>query len=244
MSISVGRVIDILIFVSNQKHGTTLSNIARELDIPKSTVFNIVHTLVDKDMLQVCDQTRMIFNIGYRAFELGLAYIGQNSLWDIVHKELDSLVSALQMTGSYFINDGDTLTLMDILPYSGSAYPNFSVGTRWAFPTFPAGMVCLAACKDDELVSRFKDDVSDLSELLEQVRQARSDGYYIGSTSDQLISISVPVYDFNQICVGVISLYDLSSRLEQARIKTIICLARDYADKISKQLGWLSGGHV
>ncbi len=61
---SVARAVEILFFVSSSKHGSTLSDISAQLDIPKSTAFSIIRTLADKNLLTVTDARRLTVVLG------------------------------------------------------------------------------------------------------------------------------------------------------------------------------------
>ena len=151
MNLAATRTIDILFFVSKNKYSSTISNISRELDIPKSTVFHIVHSLTESGMLQVQDARRMTYRIGCRAYELGLSYIAQNHVLEVVHQELLSLTAAVRMSGGYFsVRDG-ALVLMDMVPFSGSAYPNYHIGARFDPLEIPAGYAYLSTLPPETL---------------------------------------------------------------------------------------------
>ena len=233
MNLAATRTIDILFFVSKNKYSSTISNISRELDIPKSTVFHIVHSLTESGMLQVQDARRMTYRIGYRAYELGLSYIAQNHVLEVVHQELLSLTAAVRMSGGYFsVRDG-ALVLMDMVPFSGSAYPNYHIGARFDPLEIPAGYAYLSTLPPETLAQ-----AADLPpEARAHIQEAGHRHYGIGTTDAGIVGISVPVLEPEGRCAGVLCLYTLAAQVDAAIQQSAVLAAQQSAAQIARHAG-------
>jgi len=70
MNIAVARALDILKIVGNSNEPMSLTDISRALDIPKTTAFNIINTLVDEKCLVVKDKRSKLYELGIGIYEL------------------------------------------------------------------------------------------------------------------------------------------------------------------------------
>lgn len=73
---STQRVLDIfeLLAFGERSTGYTLTEIATELQVPKSSIFPIIHTLAANRYLRYNSDTAR-YRIGRRAFEIGNTYV-------------------------------------------------------------------------------------------------------------------------------------------------------------------------
>lgn len=76
---AVSRAIDILEFISKQKDEVTLATLSKELSLPKSSVFDIVHTLVEKKMLRFNEDAKS-YLLDLKSFEIGNSYLSKNDV--------------------------------------------------------------------------------------------------------------------------------------------------------------------
>ena len=76
---AVLRSIDILDYLSHSKKPVTLSAISKDLGIPKSSVFDIIHTLVHKEMVQMDEDTKC-FSLDVHCFEIGSTYLSRTDI--------------------------------------------------------------------------------------------------------------------------------------------------------------------
>lgn len=81
MNNSALRTILILEYVANSKKPPGISELSRELDIPKSSVFDIVHILLEKGFLENDNEELKTFKIGLRVFQIGSVYINNTGLY-------------------------------------------------------------------------------------------------------------------------------------------------------------------
>lgn len=70
------RAIDILELLSKSKEGYTLTQLSTVLDSPKSSIFDIMKTLVFKNMVLEDNQSGVTrYKIGLQSFLIGSSYI-------------------------------------------------------------------------------------------------------------------------------------------------------------------------
>ena len=71
----VQKTIDILDYLSAHRKGASLSTIARELQFPKTTVYDILKTLMMNDFIQYVKPEKKTYCIGARMYAIGFAYL-------------------------------------------------------------------------------------------------------------------------------------------------------------------------
>ena len=82
------RAIDILELLSKSKEGYTLTQLSTVLDSPKSSIFDIMKTLVFKNMVLEDNQSGVTrYKIGLQSFLIGSSYINDIDL-DEVEKNI------------------------------------------------------------------------------------------------------------------------------------------------------------
>ena len=77
---SVDRILRILELISKNPNGITLSQISRELGIPKSTAFDFLQALYKADAVYFKDEVSKRYVIGSKIYAIGQAYQKNSSL--------------------------------------------------------------------------------------------------------------------------------------------------------------------
>ena len=85
----------ILEFLAANPHGSGVSDIARELSLPKNSVFRIVSTLHAHGYLRR-DESTKAFNLSRKLLSLGYAAVDENNL---IEKSLDEMRRLRDETG-------------------------------------------------------------------------------------------------------------------------------------------------
>ncbi len=78
---SVARAIDILELISNSETPPLgITEISNSLAIPKSSTFDIVYTLVEKNVLEIADEKLRTFELGLKSFTIGAAFFKKRKI--------------------------------------------------------------------------------------------------------------------------------------------------------------------
>jgi DNA-binding IclR family transcriptional regulator len=85
------RTIDMLELISKNPKGLSLNEIVNIMDIPKSSAFDILHTLNELEMIELLDARSRIYSIGVRSFIIGNSYIDNLDIIKIAEKYLEKL---------------------------------------------------------------------------------------------------------------------------------------------------------
>ena len=138
MSTSVVRAMRILETLSGASRPMTLTALADELDIPKSTAHSILKALTGRGFLDVDDYQ------GY-TFEVGASHLRSTNAVEVVVPQLVELTRALGITSHYAILDGpDAVYLCKEDPPGLGLKLASSVGARLPAHTTAVGKAALA----------------------------------------------------------------------------------------------------
>ena len=104
---SLEKALDIIEIVSNEQQDASLSEIARQTGLPKSTVHRLIATLTGRGYLEKTEAGS--YKIGLKLFEVVSCYINNLELQTEARPYIAELTSHLGLTSYLGILDGDEL---------------------------------------------------------------------------------------------------------------------------------------
>lgn len=221
---TVRKVAEILDLFSAEKPERGVSEVARELSIPKSTAHALMGSLADQRLLQRTDKGR--YQLGWKLFEFGQTLLDATQIRTAARAVMQDLVQRLGETVHLATLDGTQAVYIERLPrvYENRC-PVARKGDRRPAHRSAVGKVLLAhrewediepllrhqglyAATDNTITSpqRLK------KELLE-VRERRC-GYDIEETALGLCCVAAPVFNDRNKVIAAISLSASKTRFE------------------------------
>lgn len=252
MNNTVIKTTKILMLIAQSNQGLTLSQIVRELGYPKSTVFNIVHTLCEQGMLTTTGDVVPTYLLGTKALQVGLSYLRQTSLDAAARPVLSRLCSQINETVFMSVRSG-TADLVYVMKYlSDSEYQTIcSIGTVRPLLSVAMGKAMLCALNDDRIKAEVTpqmldacsiENIRNMDALLDWLQKAREAGFVIEDTSENphsATTVAAPVLDINRQPVSAISAVIMHDTQDSDRIREIGELVKAAALEISRSLGFL-----
>lgn len=252
MNNTVMKTFEILKLVSKHKEGLTLTQIVKALNLPKSTVYNILQSLAELEMLSTADDSAPVYRLGIEAFKIGLSYINGSTLDSVARPILSSLCHELNETVFMSVRSG-TSDLVYIMKYlSDSEFQTISsVGTVRSMLSVAMGKAMLATMTDEEIVRIIPEEmfldcsiptITDYKSLLAFIHKTREIGYVIESTAEnpQFASpVAAPVLGANGELVGAVSIVIMHDPNNEARVHELGRKINATALHISNGLGYL-----
>lgn len=246
------RTIDILEYISCHQQGCTLQEVMLEMNLPKSSAFDIIKTLVYKGMLvEDVSSGKLRYKIGVHAFILGSRYVENLNIIQEAKKVLEPLAESLGMTA--FMASLEEYQVVYLYKYESkkSVITTANVGSRKSVHCTALGKVLLAFQKDGQLVKEILDH-TDFTLLtpytivtkeayLEELEKVRKQGYALDLREDAMhqMCIGAPIFDHHQqikAAISYVGLYDESIDTDVLGKK--VC---DVAMDISRTLGYQGG---
>jgi DNA-binding IclR family transcriptional regulator len=184
---SAERAIDLIELVARHgsARGFTLTELAQQLDLPKSSVHGLVHTLQRRGYLSQDDTTRT-FHLGLRLWELGRAFDLHDELVRLVLPIMRGIAADLNEIVQLAVRDGIHNVYLAKVDCDQPIQLISRVGARLHCHATGLGKALLSGLGDEE-IDRLYDGmplpqltantILDLEALKQEVRRVRAAGY-------------------------------------------------------------------
>ena len=124
----VGKAFQVLRLIARKPDGLTLSDVARESGIGKSTVHGIVSALEEEGALMRDPRTKK-FTLGVTVFELGRSAHARIDVKDAARPFMEELMAQIQESVFLGVRNLDHVTILDIVESSQNLKITSPVGT-------------------------------------------------------------------------------------------------------------------
>lgn len=244
---SVDRAIRILEYLADQGGSASLSNVARSLDLNRSTVHGLLTTMRQRGI--VTQDGNGHYALGIKLFELGTLAVSRLDLRAIAGPLLQGLVDEFQETVHLVVSDGLDAVYIDKRESPRSMRIISQVGHRLPAYCTAVGKSLLAFKPEDELDELLDDveleawtrnTITDKQQLKAHLREVRSRGYALDDEEiyEGLRCVGAPIRDHSGQVVAALSISGPSVRLGPSRIVEMIPAVVKAAAEISHQLGY------
>jgi DNA-binding IclR family transcriptional regulator len=225
-----------------------LGDLARTLDLPRSTVFRLARTLEAMHFLQR-DEGGQTYRLGPSVLGLGFEYLATIELPEIARPALEKLRDETGASTHIAIRDRDEIVYVGRYPSRSALTSNIRLGSRLAAHASSMGRALLADLDDDALdelyggraLDRFTDQTpTDLAALRALLRIDRRQGYVVSRSYYErgVVSVAAPVRDVSDRAVAAINVTAAAEAIAPAAlegdVKDRVCEA---AETISAWLG-------
>ena len=209
------RGIEILRLFNAERRAITAPEMARELGIPRTTVFRIAQTLEHLNLLSR-DDGGTAYRLGAGLLGLGFEYIASLDVTEIGRAELEALRDATGCSVHMVVRDGvEAVVVMKVAgrsAFSGS----LNVGTRLPAHATVLGRMLLADLDDmairrlygDARLKRFSEQTPrTTADLIELLARDRACGYALSNAffESGISSAAAPVYDHDGRVIAAIN---------------------------------------
>ena len=228
---AVLRSIDILDYLSHSKKPVTLSAISKDLGIPKSSVFDIIHTLVHKEMVQMDEDTKC-FSLDVHCFEIGSTYLSRTDIHTQARPVLKQLSLQTGETTFLAVENNGMIVYLDKEEGSSPTRTTCVIGDRNDMYSTGLGKAILTA-----KTSNTKTTFDELMEDLEQIRQR---GYSIDNREDNeaVFCVGAPILNQSGDCMGAISISAIYTSITDERLSFFSQLITSSALGLSHKFGY------
>ena len=242
------KSIAILNLIASGKRKYTITEITKELEISKATVFSILNVLNSHDILR--RNSKGEYEIGLKLYELGMSYASDMNIVEIAHPYLENLMEETGHTVHLgVLDEGEILYIDKVEPDSFIKFSTYP-GLRAEFHTTSLGKSIVAYLKDvevEELVatkglSKFTSKtITNLGDLKKDLMEIRHKGYALEDEEGEIgvRCIGAPIFNgsTNHI-IASISIAGHTSKLTYPSIEKLSSKVQETANVISKKLGF------
>lgn len=245
---NLDRALMILELLATCPHGAGISDIARELSLPKNSVFRIVSTLHAHAYLtrEGDDKT---YRLGRKLLSLGYAAVDEHNL---VEKSLDvmrEIRDELEETTLIGLLVGNQGVVIEQVPSNQPVKVLVRIGHHFPLHTAAPGKAILAWLPDPELevllpqlhLTKFNEHtITSRKVLREELAEARELGYAVdrGEEMDDLRCVAAPILNHRGYPLAAIWITGPASRLPIKEFPRIGQLLREKTAVVSRGFGY------
>lgn len=241
------RGVEILRLFNRQRPVIGPPDIARELGIPRSTVFRLAQTLEYLGLLEKTEGGRG-YRLGIGLLSLGFEYLASMDIAEMAGPHLDALRDETGLSAHLVVRDGAEVVVVRRASGTSAFASSLSVGTRLPAHGTVLGRVLLADLSREELVALFGTgplpafsaqtprSMADLEALLMEDRKrgyAISDGYF----EKGIASAAMPVRDATGRVVAAVNL-TVPSGSDRRLDARLVAILRGTVETLSEALSY------
>ena len=243
---AASRTLRVLRFLASQPDPVPLDRIMRACDLPRSTAYHLVNTMIEEGfVVHLADDRR--YGLGVAAFEVGTGYARQEPLGRIARRPLAALVDRTGHGGHLAVLHGrDALYVLEarapgrppLVTDVGVRLPaHLTASGRAILMALPAAQVRALYPDRDSFVDRVGTGPTSPSALRTVLSEARQRGHAVedGEVTPGLASVAAAVLDHNRHPVaGVALTFPVDEDVDRERLAGEV---RATAASLGRRLG-------
>lgn len=242
------RTVDILKLVSKKPDGITLDEICEKLELPKTSGYDIVTTLVQTGMIHVAKEQKQRYTIGLTAYRIGINYTNNLDFISTIDPVLKAFSREVGKTVFFGIRSDDAIVYICKFEPENPIITTATVGTKNPIYCTSLGKAIMAfseAGDVKQLMERmtFKKHtqrtIGSREQFEKELELVRGKGYAFDAREleEHMECVGAPVFGQDGSVMGAISVSSLYKPTED--YDALGCLVRTKAAEISRLLGFL-----
>ena len=217
---SFARGLEVIRSFSADSPEQTLSEVAARSGLTRAGARRILLTL---QTLGYVHSDGKHFRLTPRILDLGFAYLSSMPIWNIAEPVMERLAEQVRESCSAAVLDGSDIVYVMRVHTHKILSLNLGVGSRLPAYCTSMGRLLLAGLSDEEAeqriraserVARTRHTLTEVSDLLAKVREAREQGWCLldQELEEGLISIAAPVYGVSGDMVAALNISGQANR--------------------------------
>jgi DNA-binding IclR family transcriptional regulator len=244
---SAARIMQILNYLATAKDPVGMSELSRDLSIPKSSIFSLIHTLAEG---RYVEETENGYTLGFKLFQTGIAYLSNVQLHQIAHPLLHELMERTGETVHLAVEDEGSLVFIDSVEADHSLIRSVARLGRSDRPMYCSGLgkALLAGWPEKRLSGAFRNTafekitrrtIGSFDDLLKELKRTRKRGYALDNreSSEELCCVACPIGDRTSRIVAAVSCSFPYHRADEKR-PSVIEAVTETALQLSQKLGF------
>lgn len=240
------RALLILECLAQSQHGLTLSQIARALKLPKSTVHCLLLTFERCGYIQRDDASGR-YRLGLRLFRIVNSALPAPTIRDQAAAVLRELMESTRLTVHMAVLDDDEIVLIAKFAPPGLPTAPTWVGKRMEFHCTALGKALVAYLEESELEHLIRDHgmlrhndntISSVRRLRQDLEQVRCRGYSLDDEEEEIGSrcVGAPVLDASGRARAAISVVGTVDEIDGESLPRLVATVKEAASVIAGRL--------
>ena len=249
MNNSARRTLEVLELLASSDEALTVSEIAKSLCIPKSSAFDLVSVLLEKNYIHLHNTKAKTYSLGFSTYRIGMAYINRADLYAAVHPLLVELSEKYRQTFYLAVEDNGEIVYLDKVESDAPIRSICRIGSKNLMHLTGLGKAILSGYSEQKVRSiikepleiRTENTIRSVDELLKETETIRQRGYAIDIKEDNqmVCCVAAPIRGADGSVIAAMSASLLSA--DDTTLQTLEMLAKPIcaaALEASKRMGY------
>jgi len=245
----LNRAIDILEVFSADRSSLNLRDIVRHTKLPKTTVFRILSSLVERGFCEL-DQESGKYSLGFVFLKYSDLRRRQTNFHGVAAQTIRAIRELVDETVVLAIRVGDNRVHIDCVETHQQLKRTVSLGVQVPLYIGASGKLLLSGLQDDEisdflrrinLVAVQDTTITDEAKLWDEIRTIRKLGY--AESRGELIrgggALAAPLRDYTGATVAAVDILTPHERYTEAHREKCISVLLEKTAQASRALGWI-----
>ncbi|MCI3921005.1 IclR family transcriptional regulator [Paenibacillus sp. TRM 82003] len=228
------------------------TEISRKLELPVQSVHRLLHSLRQHGFVQKNPETKK-YKLGFAFLEYGFQLWNNLQFRAAARPFIETLAGKLQESVYLTMRDEDEGVFVDAIDSPLVLRVSEPIGQRLPLAVGASNRVVMAYLPERARQSILaRTDWSRLpsvkpltyERVFEELAEIRARGYAVavGETTEGAICIAAPIFSFDGVVVGGVSVAGPELRFGPQRVEETAFLAKRTAQRISEEMGWRGRG--
>ncbi|MDU1043212.1 IclR family transcriptional regulator [Peptoniphilus rhinitidis] len=233
---STENVVKILFLLRDENKAMGLTEITKKTTISKSTVYNILNTLIHYNLIKK-DEDSKKYSLGISILSLSSVVIDSLDIRNISKPYMQLLAKKTKSTVTLGIRNDDKFTFIERIDGVRNVRFFCDIGKDVKLFKGAASKAYFANLPYEKQLKVY--GVDELDKYIDEIQEIRKIGY---STSNEevdkgVIAFGAPIFDYKNEVVSALAIANIVGVLSEDKLKSNIEELIDTAKQISKDLG-------
>jgi DNA-binding IclR family transcriptional regulator len=248
---ALARGLQLLSQFSREQPELSGAELARQLNLPRASVFRMLCTLEQAGFLERCVDG-VHYKLGLGVLRLGFELLASMELTELGRPVIEELRERSGYSAHLVVRDGREVVFIAKVAGRSSLFQSVQVGARLPAHATVLGRVLLSDLSAGELAALYRHasltaytaktptTLSALSELIAQDRQ-RGHGISMGGYESGISTVAAPVFSGPGKVAAAISVTVPAQSIEEPELTELVAMVCDAARQLSDRLQHLPG---
>ena len=239
------RSFEVIHRISEHPDGITFTNLLDSLDMPKSTLFRILHTLETGAWVEKRSDR---YHLGYMLIHHGLTALSRRGIKDTAAPILEKLVQETGETSHLAVPSGQQSMILDVRITEKHIKTTSSPGKLLPLYCTSHGKIFLAYLVKENLDGFYygqdfeqhtEKTITSLENLRTEMLEIRQNGYAMDDEEfiPNVRCCAAPVFSPSGECIGALGITATTMTFTPDKREAIAASVKEAADELSRQMG-------
>jgi len=241
---AIDKMMSILSLYSMDRPSLSISEIQKETEYPKSTIFRILNTLEKRDYIKRNPDNHR-YSLDFQFFRLGSIVQNELDFRQVALPIMEELSKSTNETVEINIIDDISRVCVEKIDSTQDVRNFVRVGERRPLYLGASGKVLLAFVNEKErerILTAISEQNSniDVKKIKEQITSIKEKGYCVtrGERVTGSYAVSAPVFDHTGNMIASLTVAGPIQRLSEEYVQTLVNLLQQSTSKLNEQLGY------